>query len=246
MGSITDLVCYASANMPADDSATSGGAIDPDVRVAFTPLAADDDIEVVSSAAGDTTQSVTVRGRKLDGTVAEQTVTLNGTTAVILSTLGVVARVLKVSMSADAAGVVTVRRSVAGTTVGTIPVGERGFLAVHREFQASATAGTSRYYKVFWKNTHATDSLNSALVSQSADPAARVTHALATSKGDSGSVTNRTTAPAGLTFDDTAKVVPTGTLAPGETIGVWLKFTHPQGEGDLSTTYTLQIEGTFP
>ena len=32
MGSITDLVCFASLNMPADDTATSGGAIDLDTR----------------------------------------------------------------------------------------------------------------------------------------------------------------------------------------------------------------------
>lgn len=245
MGSITDLVCFASLNMPADDTATSGGAIDLDTRVVFSPLTADSIVEVLSSAAGDTTQQVTVRARRPDGTVVSQTVTLTGTTAVILNTLGQVSRILKVSMNADATGVVTVRRSVAGSTIGTIPIGERGFLAVHRESSASQSVQRDLYYKVFWRNTHGTDALNGALVSLLADPSNRATFALAASKGDSGSVANRVTAPA-LTFNDTAKAVPTNALAAGEHIGVWLKFTHPQGDTEYNSTVTLAIEGTYP
>ncbi len=244
MGIASDLVCYASLNMPVDDVSTSGGAINPDVRVVFTQIATDEAVEVLSSNAADTTQQITVRGRKPDNTVSEQTVTLNGTTVVPLTTLGTLDRVVRANMNADAAGVVTVRTAL-DIVIGTIPIGERGFFMIHREGQASASAQKDFYYKVFWKNTHGTDALNAAVVRLAADPANRATFALAASKGDSGSVANRLTAPA-LTFDDTDKAVPTGALAAGEQIGVWIKFSHPAGEPAQASTIDLTIGGTFP
>ncbi len=94
--SATDLIFYASANKPTDDTSAGGGAIDTLERVTFDDVAANDDLEVVSSNAADTTQQITVTARLPSGAVSQQTVTLNGTTAVILSTLGVVERVERV------------------------------------------------------------------------------------------------------------------------------------------------------
>lgn len=245
MGAASDLKIYASANMPEDDSSTSGGAIDLTQRVEFTQLVVNDDLEAISSSASDTTQTITVEAQQDSGAVVSQVVTLTGTTAVILSTLGVVERVLDVDISANAVGTVTLRTSPAGTTVGTIgPAGPRGFECFHRE--ATATSSTvDRYYKVFAKNEHGSDSLNSAEVVSQLDPTGRITFALAASKGDSGSVANRLTSP-GLTFTTATKSVPTGTLAAGETIGIWIKATLLANDSGYKSNWTLRVQGTFP
>jgi hypothetical protein len=245
MGAAADIVIYASVNMPADDSATSGGAIDVDQRVEFTQILANDDLEAVSSSGSDTTPQVTVRAQQADGTVVSQTATLTGTTPVVFSTLGVIERVLKVSMNADAVGTVTIRRSPTGTTIGTIPIGERGFMCFHREASAAAGSTVTDYYKVFAKNTHGTDTLNSAQVVSQLEATGRITFALAASKGDSGSVANRLTSP-GLTFDSLTKNVPTNALAAGETIGIWIRAQHPAGDSGYKSTWTLRVQGNFP
>lgn len=236
-----DMVLYASANMPSDDSATSGGAIDPDSRLVFVqPVSVPASIEVVSSAAGDTTQQLTVRGRNTLGAIVTQTVTLTGTTAVDLTTLGQVELVLKASLNSDCTGTVTVRTDGAVQTIGEIPPGERSFVAVHREGQASAAEVEDFYYKGFWKNTGA-GTLTTPVVSETDDPASRATFALAATVNDSASVANRKTAPA-LTFDNNPKNVP-ASLTPGDAIGVWFKFSHPVADGTQSTTVSSQISG---
>ena len=114
-----DLVAYAAINVagdppgPTSDTTTMGGARDPDYQVIFTDLAANDDVEVLSASGSDTTQRVTVSARNAAGAIVSESVTLNGTTAVIFSTIGVVQRILSIAMNADAVGIVTVRRSVA-------------------------------------------------------------------------------------------------------------------------------------
>lgn len=235
-----DLVFYCSANMPAADSGTSGGAIDLDWRAELTQPLAPGALEVVSSSAGDTTPQATVRARDTTGAVVSQTVTLTGVTAVSLGSLGTVTRVLKVSLDADAAGIVTLRMASAGATIGTIPIGERGFLCIHREAQASASATTVFYYKGFWKNT-GSQTLSSGSLLDTGD-ASRIAVAVAASNNDSGSVTNRLTAPAGPTFGTSATLP--ASLGAGDAIGVWFRFTHPAAEATLASTITNTINGT--
>src|SRR5690554_5511368 len=163
--SASELVAYASANMPTDDESTSGGAIDDTIRVVFTPLAADDDIEVVSSSGSDTTQDVTVVARAPNGEVVTDTVTLNGTTPVgfEFGTSGeAIERVLSVTMDGDAAGTVTIRRGSGGATVGTIPAGERGFRRLFINAASDPDTQTERYEKIFLKNTNSTLALLNA------------------------------------------------------------------------------------
>lgn len=235
-----DMVLYASANMPSDDTATSGGAIDPDTRLELTQIVTPTALEVLSSATGDTTQQVTVRARDTLGVVVSQTVTLTGTTPVDLSTLGTIQRVLKVSLNADCTGTVTVRGDGGSPTVGTIPAGERGFLCVHREGSASPSAIQDFYYKGFWKNTGAA-TLTAPLLEETLDTPDRVTFAVPAAINDSGSVANRKTAPA-LTFNNSAKASPSS-LGPGDAVGVWFKFSHPAGEGGQATNLGTRISG---
>lgn len=239
----TDLVLFNSANMPDSDAGTAGGAIDLLRRPDFTQLAANDDLEALSSAAGDTTQNVTIEARDATGAVVSETKQLTGVTAIIFATLGVVERVLKVELSATCAGTITVRRSVAGATVRVIPIGERGFLMMFRKDSSDPSVQKDYYAKCFWKNTHGSLSLLTALVKQNADPAARITHALAGSVNDSATVTNRITSP-GLTFNDTDKAVPGTDLAAGAAIGAWFNLTLPAADPPNRTTYTSELAGS--
>lgn len=239
--SASDLVAYAAANMPSDDSATSGGAIDTARRVDFSQIAATDKIEALSSNAGDTTQTITLRGRKADGTIVSETLNLNGTTPVI--TTNNYERLLKAELSATCAGTVTVRRDTGDTTLRTIPAGERGFMAIFRELASDPSSGTTFYCKFFWKNTHGSLTLTVAVVQENADPSAVITHALDASLDASTSVANRLTSP-GFTFDGSDKVVPNSqNLSFGSAIGVWLKLSLSAGNAALRTTYTSALQG---
>lgn len=238
-----DLIAYASANMPTDDTSTSGGAIDLKTRVVFTDLAANDKVEVISTSASDT-QSFTVSGRLVDGSIASETLSLTGLTLKLFAT-NTFERILSVSAVTDAIGVITVRRQSAGATIGTIPAGERGFRRLYINSASDPSVQKDRYEKFFWKNTHGTLAYLSAVVSQSADPQAVITHALASAVDDTVSSANRLTAPAGgLTFDDTNKAVPGTNLGAGVAIGVWFKQTLAPAAAGFKSTYTSQIAGS--
>ena len=101
MPQASDLVAYASANMPDSDSATSGGAIDTKRRIDFTQMVANDTIEAVSTSASDT-QNLTIEARKADGSVVSETKALTGTTAISFSTLGTVECILKADLAVKA------------------------------------------------------------------------------------------------------------------------------------------------
>ena len=244
----TDLVQYASANMPDTDTGTNGGAIDTLRRVDFTQLAANDDIEVISSSASDT-QNCTITGRNAAGQVVSETKALTGTSAAIFATLGVIERVLTVELASAAIGTITVRRSVAGATVRTIPVGERGFMALFRKAASDPSVQKDYFVKVFLKNIHGSLSLLNATVKQSADPDARITHLLASAVNDSATTADRVTAPGAAntqdpdTFDDTDKTVPGTDLAAGAAIGVWQRLRLPSADPPHRSTYDLQLTG---
>lgn len=248
MPAAADLEAYAAVNMPDEDTSTVGGAIDTLRRVDFTPIAADDDVEVISTSASDT-QNCTIEARKADGTVVSETLALTGVTAKIFAGNGVVNRVLKVELASVAIGTITVRRSVAGATLRTIPIGERGFLAIFRKCASDPGSTKDYYLKFFWKNRHATQALTSSQVKQNADPAARLTHTLAAAIDDSNTIANRLAVPgAGIiepdTFDDTAKNVPSsGNLGATQAIGVWLKLGLTAGDSAYNQTYTSELTG---
>lgn len=245
----SDIVVFASANMPDTDSGTNGGAIDTLRRLDFTQIAANDDIEIVSSSASDT-QNATITARNTAGQVVQETKALTGTTAAIFSTIGVIERVLQVELASAAVGTITVRRSVAGATLRTIPVGERGFMALFRKAASDPSAQKDYFTKVFVKNTHGSLALLGATIKQSADPDARITHLLASAVNDSATATDRLTAPSAAntqdpdTFDDTDKAVPGTDLAAGAAIGVWLRLRLPAGDAPHRSTYDLQVTGS--
>lgn len=247
----TDLVIYGSANIPTTDSGTMGGAIDTTVRYIFdssslaNTLA--DTLEVLSSSAGDTSQTVTVYGRNSAGSIVNEVFTLAGNT--VQNGATTFQTILKVVVSASHAGTITVRKATGDTTVVAI---ETGVLTVLRPFynvSSDVSGGSTRnfYEKVFFKNNHATLSLLSAVVSEQADPQGLITFDLEDAVNDNNSVASRlNTAPTGMlgSFDSSSKNVPGTDLAAGSKIGVWLKLTLPAANAAVLDTLTLRIAGS--
>jgi hypothetical protein len=238
-----ELIVFGPASRPIDDVSTSGGAIDLDVRPSFTQIAATDNIEVLSSNVGDTTQTLTVQYRNAAGAFLTENINLNGTTPV--TSVASMERVLGARLGADAAGIVTVRRATGDTLIGTIPIAEREFYASFRK-SASAASPLVRYEKVFCKNTNGSLTLNDADVTLTADPDAKITIGLAATKDDTGSVVDRLTAPGGVSFsdDNVALAVPGATLESGVAIGTWVKQSLIADDVPYKSSYTLRIRGT--
>lgn len=240
----SDLILYASADTPEDDAAQAGGAIDQLRRLDFTQIAANDDLEVLSSAAGDTTQNVTVDARSTAGAIVSESVLLTGTSAVIFATIGVIERVLKCEMDAVAVGIVTLQRSVAGAVVRAIPIGERGFEIFFYD-SASESSSTIRYQKSFYLNNHGSLTLNNAQIQLTADPEAIMDFALGTAKDDSETTTNRKTAPAAVSsFDDVQKSVPGTTLEAASAIALWIRMQLIADDTPKRNTFTSELAGT--
>jgi hypothetical protein len=239
----SDLVEYHAATQSDVDATPVGGAIDPLRRPEYTQVTAGDTVEVISTSASDT-QSCTIEARKADGTVVSETLTLTGTTAKIFAGNGAIDRILKVELASVAIGTITVRKSVAGATYRAIPVGERGFSAVFRKGASSTSGGVNYFAKTFLKNTNGTFALLGATISESADPSGTITHGVATAVNDSGTATNRQTAPAGVTIDGTSKTIPGTDLAAGAAVGIWRQMTLATNNAAIRSTHTLQFAGS--
>lgn len=255
----TDLVVYGAANQAEADGVTQGGAIQTNTRYVFGDAALVNDptasggngtTKIVSSNAGDTTQTVTVTGRNAGGSIVSDVINLNGTNVIA----GVVTfeRILKVVVSGAHAGTVTLGDSTNGAGMGnTIVDIETGVLTVRVPFYnvaADASGGSSRdfYEKVFVKNNHGTLSLLTAMIKENADPTGNITFDLEDAVDDNNSIASRlNTPPTGMqgTFTNADKTVPGTDLAAGSAIGVWLKLTLAAGAAAAKSTWTMRVEG---
>lgn len=237
-----ELKAYGSLNNPENDTSTSGGGIDTTCMVEFTDLAANDVVRVVSTTTDTATVSVT--GRTAAGAIVTDAIVLNGTTAVAGTTT--FERILKVILSAAAAGTVTVERNT--SPFDDIVVIPPGITKVRRLFydSASESGATTRYEKIFLKNTNGSLTLNAAKTKLTADPSAKIKIANATAKNDTGSVANRKTQPSGLTWvdDNVAQDVPGTTLESGSAIGVWVEMSLAGGNAPIKSTFTVELAGT--
>lgn len=267
----SDLRLYASLNMPENDVTVSGGGIDTATKVEFSDIAATDTVQALSSSASDITQTITVTGRDATGAIVTAgPTTLTGVTAVLISTQ-TFERILKIVMSAAAIGTVTIRRTTGSTTIATLePAGgaiPANITRVRRMFydSASAAAITNRYEKVFLRQGHATLTLNSSLVqlvseTPAGGPSKNMLIALAVSKGDTNSVTNRTTAPVGTVLSNAAGTgsggifvddgidltVPSATpgqMLAGEHIGVWVNLVLGASAAPSKGTGSIRLAG---
>ncbi len=237
----SDLKLYGCANMPDDDTSTWGGAIATTKKPVFTPFSAAARPEADSDNAGDT-MNLTIEGRNAAGSVISEQNALNGTTAVLWT--ATYERILLATLASAATGTVTVAEGTGGTVRLTFEPGITQIMAMFRKAASSASAET-RYEKVFFKNEHGTLTLTAAQVRLTADPASKIEIGVHTAKGDSATITNRKTAPAGITFvdDNVAQNVPTNELAAGEDIGVWIKQSLDADNAPVHSTFTVQISG---
>jgi hypothetical protein len=258
--SATDIVVYGSANMQETDSGTQGGAIDLTTRIVFADSTLantlNDTVEVLSSAGGDTTQTVTVYGRNSAGSIVTDALSLNGTNVVA----GAVTfeRILKIVVNAAHTGTITVRKATGDTTIVAI---ESGVLTIRRPFynvSADVSGGSSRdyYEKMFVKNNNASNALLGAgFADGGGDSNNYITFALEDAVDDTNTSTNRLTAPTGSTnggsgFSASSKTLAAetdaGTVDLGTTtaIGIWLKMTLPAGSAAGKDTWTLTVSGS--
>jgi hypothetical protein len=236
----TDLVCFASANMPLDDTATAGGAIDLLRRVVFTDISATGTVEILSDGAD--TRNVTIAGRLASGVYTSEVLALNGATPVV-STNSYERIESAEAASTSATRTVTVRKASDDVLIGTIPINERGFMRLFINSLSDPSATKTYYTLIYWRNLNGTSALLAAHVDQSADPTGKINHGLGAAKGDLGTITNRVTAPAAITFDDANKNVPGTNLGAGEHIGTWLRLSLGVGDAPAKSTYTIQIVG---
>jgi hypothetical protein len=245
-----ELIVYGSANMADGDTTTNiGGAIDATIRVVFTDISATDTVEILSSNAGDTTQTVTVYGRNAAGELINEAETLAGTA--VQTTTATFERILKIVMSATATGTVTVRKQSDDVTIATL---EPGVTEIRRPFYnaaADAAGGSARdyYEKVFFKNTNGSLTLTSAVISEQADPSGFITFDLestlnGTDTNGTGNTRQTVGALTGYTFDNNNKNVANGqNLTSGSQQGVWLKLSLSAGTAADNTTWTGRIAG---
>lgn len=237
----TDLVLWSSANIPTDEVSTAGGAISTTARPTLVQLTATSTVDYVSSAAD--TRTVTTTGRDATGSIVTETKTLNGTTTVTGTQS--FERVLSVVLSAtNGSNTVTVTQHSNSATIATIGPNET---TRHIAFQQSfsSTSIKNYYEKHFWKNNNGSLTLTVAAVKLTADPSAVITIGCATALNDSGTVTNRLTAPAGVTFvdDNISQSVPTGQIAAGSAIGLWIDMTLAANNAALKSSFTTQLSG---
>jgi hypothetical protein len=234
--------------MPDDDTPTAiGGAEDQTIRVVFTDIAATDEIEILSSSASDTTQTITVHGRNAAGELVSDSATLSGVGVVLISGTAF-ERVLKIIKSAATVGTVTVRDQDTDTEIAAL---EPAVTEIRRPFYdaaADASGGSTREYydKIFFANTHGTLTLTSAQVLEQADPQTVVAFALeSTLDGtDTNGAGNRQTHTGGYTFNSTAKnVANSQNLTAGASQGCWLQLTLTAGLGAQNTTVTMRVSG---
>lgn len=142
---IRDLKVYGSANMPDNDAGTDiGGAVDVSIGIVMHDMVSNGNVEIVSSAAGDTTQTVTVHGRDAGGALINEVKTLSGTTPVPMTSETTWERLLKAIKSATCAGdvaVMAVTNTHTGTLDGSTPDGTSGTVQL-----ASGASGVDDAY----------------------------------------------------------------------------------------------------
>ncbi len=133
-----EIKIYGSAVMPDDDATQNiGGAISTSKKMEFSDIAANGNIQIVSSAT-DTTQTVAVTGRNAAGVLISEAKTLNGTTVVPMTVNTVWERLLKAVKSATTTGDVAVE-AVTATRSNTAQGGTANDITL--DSSASATDG---------------------------------------------------------------------------------------------------------
>jgi hypothetical protein len=264
----TDIVFYTASVMPTSDSTTGvGGAIETTLksRPVFSTgqmSGAASVLGVASNGTSDGTKHVRITGRNAGGTIVTEDIAISATAD--LYTVGSTAfeRVLKAQVLSSGTptsgvGVITVRKSSAGTIVSTIAAAESAVQIVFYDSYAPPPTGTTiRYEKVYIKNNNATDDLSNCQIALTASTNSLIDFgfsAVSSSQTTSGATT-RLDAPTSVSFfGDTAahtittlsgEVATAGSLAATEKRGIWLKETLTDASPSTKGTASFTITGT--
>ncbi len=241
----SDIVIYASQNMPEDDTSTTGGAINSGVRVVFDDLTANDTLEALSADNADS-GTLTITGRRADGAIVTDSFALSGTT--LVSGSQTFERILVVDCDAVATGDITVRDASGDVTVGTIYENESGFRRPFYDATAEAAGGSAKtlYEKVFVKNNNTVNALlNASITEVSSGIYTLVTFGLERTLDSENSVANREAAPTGVpAYSNGPSGIPGTNLDPLSTDGMWLKFELAAGAAAQNSYYQFQVDGT--
>lgn len=218
-----DLKSYCALSRPNDDSSVGGGAIDVTMRLLNSIILGNARVRFLSSSASDVSTAV-IRGKGLGGQSLIEEIVLNGTTAI----KGKLPfdTVTEIRLSSAAIGSIAVRNDETSALFHTIAVGEKGAGSLFKYATAGYVDGAIRYDKLFIKNTHATDSisLGSVVLTENEETVYEIGVDL--SINGSLSISDRLTAPTGITFyNDSITVNFPATLTHGQAIGVWVKQT---------------------
>lgn len=242
-----EIIAYGSDSMPDSDTPTGiGGAVSSTIRVAFTDLASNGNLEVISTSASDNAaKNATVTGRNTAGEIVSEVLVLNGITEVVGGTT--FTRILKIVLNTAGVGNITVRRAADNAEIAVI---EPGILQIRRPFYnaaAEASSGATRNYyeKVFIKNTNGSLTLTESVLSLT-DASGKIAFAMETSldASDTNGAGNRRTHTGGYTFNDTAKnFVNSQNLTAGASQGVWLRLQLAPGDAAANTNFTLSTTG---
>lgn len=242
--SSSDIVFYASDNMPQDDVSVAGGDINSGLRVVFTDIVATDIVEAVSTNTGDV-QFVSVFGRNVSGIAQTDTFALSGTTLVSGSLP--FERILKITIDSLALGTITFRDAAGDTGIASIPIGETGIIRPFINATADAFGGSDKvfYNKVFLKNNNVVSVLQSATITESVTGIYNITQfGLEKTSQYTESVATRLTAPTGVTsYGSGVSGLPGTNLDPLEYQGVWLQLTANDGEAATNSFYQMLVQG---
>jgi hypothetical protein len=238
----SDLVMWGPANVVSDDTSTAGGAISTVAKPFSSHFSSAAKLSLTSD--GTDVRVAAVTGRLADGTVATENVTL--TNAVEVLSVNTYERVLSVVLaSASGTRTVTLKQGAGGTTINTIAINETTRYCCFNQSFSISTGAKTVYDKVFIKNGNGTNALLNAQVTLTADGSGVLNIGVHTSVNDSATITNRLTAPAGITFVGTssAQNVPGTNLAAGAAIGVWLRQSLLTSNAAIKSTFTVQLAG---
>lgn len=234
-----DLVKYGAANYPEADTGTVGGAINTAFRLARFIQASNTAPKAASSAAGDTTQTLTLTGRNTAGVIVSETLTLNGTTQIVFTTTFMY--LTKAVLSATTTGTVTIYMNDGTTVMVAMPPTTTRNQRVFALSESEA-AQAIRYESEWWKNNHASLTLQAAKIRITADPAAKIRAGLAGATDQTA--TNRKTAPSAVTFVDDNVDIDVTSVAAGGTKQIWVEQTLAANDTAFNSTYTTELRGT--
>jgi len=240
----SDIVLYASQDMPVNDTDTSGGAINSGIRVVFTDIIATDVVE--GSGTESDSGTLTITGRNTAGSVVTDNITLLGTT--LVSGTQAFERILIVQNDEAASGEIVLRDHLTNSGIGSIYANESGFRRPFYDATAAAPGGSDKelYEKIYLMNLNTVNALLGATITEVVTGVyTKVAFATEDTLASTQSVANRVAVPTGTgPYGSGASGVPGTDLQPLGYLGVWLQLDLNAGDAAQNSFYQLQIDGS--